>query len=37
MDESPIARLHGASRVQRIYAGATELMKAQIARRYFAA
>jgi acyl-CoA dehydrogenase len=34
MEEMPIARLHAASRVQRIYAGATELMKAQIARRY---
>jgi acyl-CoA dehydrogenase len=34
MDESPIARLHAACRVQRIYAGATELMKSQLAKRY---
>lgn len=36
MEEMPIARLHAASRVQRIYAGATELMKTQIARKYLA-
>jgi acyl-CoA dehydrogenase len=37
MDEMPIARLYAASRVQRVYAGATELMKSQIAHRYLAA
>jgi acyl-CoA dehydrogenase len=37
MEEMPIARLYAASRVQRIYAGATELMKTQIARRYLSA
>jgi acyl-CoA dehydrogenase len=37
MEEMPIARLYAASRVQRIYAGATELMKAQIARGYLSA
>jgi alkylation response protein AidB-like acyl-CoA dehydrogenase len=34
MEEMPIARLHAAARVQRIYAGATELMKTQLGRRY---
>jgi acyl-CoA dehydrogenase len=34
MDETPISRMFTAARVQRIYAGATELQKAMVARRY---
>jgi acyl-CoA dehydrogenase len=34
MDEHPISRMFTAARVQRIFAGATELMKAQLGRRY---
>jgi acyl-CoA dehydrogenase len=34
MDKSPISRMFTAARVQRIYAGATELQKSLIARRY---
>jgi len=34
MDEAPISRMYTAARVQRIYAGATELQKALLARRY---
>jgi acyl-CoA dehydrogenase len=34
MDEMPISRMFTAARVQRIYAGATELQKALLARRY---
>ncbi len=34
MDEMPISRMFTAARVQRIYAGATELQKAMVARRY---
>lgn len=34
MDSSTISRMFTASRVQRIYAGATELQKAMLARRY---
>lgn len=37
MEDMPIARLYAASRVQRIYAGATEMMKAQLARKYLSA
>ena len=34
MDEMPISRMFTAARVQRIYAGATELQKAMLGRRY---
>jgi acyl-CoA dehydrogenase len=34
MDEMPISRMFTAARVQRIYAGATELQKSLVARRY---
>ena len=34
MNDSPIARMYTAARVQRIYAGATELQKALLGRRY---
>lgn len=34
MDDHPISRMFTAARVQRIFAGASELMKAQLARRY---
>jgi acyl-CoA dehydrogenase len=34
MDEHPISRMFTAARVQRIFAGATELMKSQLGRRY---
>ena len=34
MDEMPISRMFTAARVQRIYAGATELQKSLLARRY---
>lgn len=34
MDEHPISRMFTAARVQRIFAGATELMKQSIGRRY---
>ena len=34
MDETPISRMFTAARVQRIYAGATELQKSMLARRY---
>lgn len=34
MDDHPISRMFSAARVQRIYAGATELMKDLIGRRY---
>ena len=34
MDQSPISRMYTAARVQRIYAGATELQKALLGRRY---
>jgi acyl-CoA dehydrogenase len=34
MDDHPISRMFTAARVQRVFAGATELMKAVIARRY---
>jgi acyl-CoA dehydrogenase len=34
MDEMPISRMFTAARVQRIYAGATELQKALLAKRY---
>jgi alkylation response protein AidB-like acyl-CoA dehydrogenase len=34
MDASPISRMFTAARVQRIYAGATELQKSLVARRY---
>jgi acyl-CoA dehydrogenase len=34
MDQSPIARMYVAARVQRIYAGATELQKALLGNRY---
>jgi len=36
MQESTIARMFAAARVQRIYAGATELQKAMLARQYLA-
>ena len=34
MDDMPISRMFTAARVQRIYAGATELQKSLVARRY---
>jgi len=34
MDEAPISRMYTAARVQRIYAGATELQKTLLGRRY---
>lgn len=34
MDEQPISRMFTAARVQRIFAGATELMKSLLGRRY---
>jgi acyl-CoA dehydrogenase len=34
MDETPISRMFTAARVQRIYAGATELQKSMLARKY---
>ncbi|WP_114951624.1 acyl-CoA dehydrogenase family protein [Sphingosinicella terrae] len=34
MDENPISRMFTAARVQRIFAGATELMKSLLGRRY---
>jgi len=34
MDQAPISRMFTAARVQRIYAGATELQKALLGRRY---
>ncbi len=36
MDDMPISRMFTAARVQRIYAGATELQKSLVARRYLA-
>jgi len=36
MQESTIARMFTAARVQRIYAGATELQKGLLARHYLA-
>lgn len=36
MDEHPISRMFTAARVQRIFAGASELMKHQLGRRYLA-
>jgi acyl-CoA dehydrogenase len=37
MDEAPISRMYTAARVQRIYAGATELQKSLLGRRYLRA
>jgi acyl-CoA dehydrogenase len=37
MDDHPISRMFTAARVQRIFAGASELMKATLGRRYTAA
>jgi acyl-CoA dehydrogenase len=34
MDANPISRMFTAARVQRVYAGATELQKSLVARRY---
>jgi alkylation response protein AidB-like acyl-CoA dehydrogenase len=34
MDDMPISRMYTAARAQRIYAGATELQMALLARRY---